>query len=156
MPSGEVKQVTFDTSVAASGNNTGVVVPPALIDALGAGQRPPVLVNLNGCEYRTTVGVMRGLHMVGISAAVRSATGLKGGDPIAVTLTVADTPREVLIPTDFAAAMAAQPAAEAFFATLANSVQRFHIDNINGAKTPDTRQRRTDKAVRLFLDGQPR
>ncbi len=156
MPSGEVKQVTFETTVAASGNNTGVVVPPELIQALAAGRRPPVLVNLNGYEYRTTVGVMRGLHMVGISAAVRSATGLKGGDSIAITLTVADSPREVLIPTDFAAALAAQPAAEAFFAKAANSIQRFHIDSINAAKTQDTRQRRIHKALRLFLDGKPR
>ena len=156
MPSGDLKQVTFDTTVAASGNNTGVVVPSELMDALAAGGRPAVSVNLNGYHYRTSVGVIRGKHMVGISAAVRSATGLKGGDPITVTLTVADAPREVLIPTDFAAALTAEPAAEAFFATLANSIQRFHIDNINAAKTHDTRQRRIDKAVRLFLDGQPR
>lgn len=151
-----VKQVRFDTTVAASGNNTGVVVPAELMDALGAGKRPPVLVNLNGYEYRTTVGVMHGIYMVGISAAVRGATGLKGGDPIAVTLTVADTPREVNMPPDFAAALAATPAAGAFFATLANSVQRFHVDNINGAKTDDTRQRRIAKSVQLFINGKPR
>ena len=51
-----------------------------------------MLVNVNGYEYRNTVGMMGGRHMISISAAVRKATGLKGGDPIRLTLTVA-TPR---------------------------------------------------------------
>ena len=101
------KSVTFETTVAASGNNTGIVVPNEVIGQLAAGKRPPVLVNVNGYEYRNTVGVMGGRHMISISAAVRSATGLTGGDPIRVTLTIADTPHEVNVPADFAAALAA-------------------------------------------------
>ena len=89
------KSVTFETTVAASGNNTGIVVPDEVIERLAAGKRPPVLVNVNGYEYRNTVAVMGGKHMISISAAVRNATGLNGGDPIRVTLTVADTAREV-------------------------------------------------------------
>src|SRR5438093_6685372 len=100
-------RVEFDTTVKASGNNTGIVVPNSAIDQLGAGRRPPVVVNMNGYEYRSTVAVMGGQHMIGISAAVRKATGLKGGDPIHVVLTLADTPREVDMPDDFAAALSA-------------------------------------------------
>jgi antitoxin component of MazEF toxin-antitoxin module len=62
--------VAFDTTVTASGNTTGIVVPPELIEALGAGRRPAVVVQLNGYEYRTSVGVMGGQHLVSISAAV--------------------------------------------------------------------------------------
>ncbi len=99
------KSVTFETTVAATGNNTGIVVPEEVVEQLAAGKRPPVLVNVNGYEYRNTVGVMSGRHMISISAAVRNVTGLKGGDPIRVTLTVADTPHEVNVPADFAAAL---------------------------------------------------
>src|SRR4249920_3683175 len=106
--------VSFETTVAASGNNTGIVVPDEVIEQLAAGRCPPVLVNLNGYEYRNTVGVMGGKHMVSISAAVRKATGLQGGDPIHVTLTVTDTPQEVTMPADFAAALAADEQASAF------------------------------------------
>jgi uncharacterized protein YdeI (YjbR/CyaY-like superfamily) len=35
-------------------------------------------------------------------------------------------------------------------------LQRYHADSINGAKTADTRQRRIDKSVQLFLDGKQR
>ncbi|MEN9644667.1 MAG: hypothetical protein RL238_1336 [Actinomycetota bacterium] len=148
--------VEFDTTLLQFGNNTGIEVPRALIDELGAGQRPPVLVNVNGFEFRTTVGVMSGKHLVGVTAATRKATGLAGGDAVHVVLTLATAPREVNVPDDFAAAMAANPPSADFFAGLSNSVQRFHIDNVNGAKTDETRQRRIEKAVALFLAGKPR
>ena len=148
--------VTFETTVAVTGSNTGIVVPEEVIGQLAAGRRPPVLVNVNGYEHRNTVGVMGGRHMISISAAVRNVTGLKGGDPIRVTLTVVDTPREVDVPADFAAALAADERARAFFEKLSNSMQRYHVDNINAAKSADTRQRRIDKAIALFLDGKQR
>jgi Bacteriocin-protection, YdeI or OmpD-Associated/Domain of unknown function (DUF1905) len=148
--------VEFDTTVTATGNNTGIVVPDELIERLGAGRRPGVIVNVNGYEYRNTVGVMAGKHMISISAAIRKETGLKGGDPIHVVLTVADTPREVTIPDDFAAALATDPEAKAFFDKLSNSLQRYHVDNINAAKTAETRQRRIEKAIALFREGKQR
>ncbi len=150
------RSVTFDTTVAATGNNTGIVVPTEVIAQLAAGKRPAVLVSVNGYEYRNTVGVMGGRHLVSVSAAIRNATGLRGGDPVRVTLTVADTPREVSIPADFAAALAADEEAAAFFGKLSNSLQRYHADSINAAKSADTRQRRIDKAIALFRDGKQR
>jgi uncharacterized protein YdeI (YjbR/CyaY-like superfamily) len=99
---------------------------------------------------------MGGTHMISISAAVRKAAGLQGGDPIQVTLTVADTPREVTVPDDFAAALAADKQASAFFGRLSNSMQRYHVDNITAAKSADTRQRRIDKAIALFRAGKQR
>ena len=152
----EAKSVTFETTVTATGNNTGIVVPGEAIEQLGAGNRPPVLVNVNGYEYRNTVGVMGGRHMISISAAVRKATDLKGGDPIRVTLTLADTAREVNVPGDFAAALAADEPARAFFEKLSNSMQRYHVDNINTAKSADTRQRRIERAIAVFLEGKQR
>jgi hypothetical protein len=148
--------VTFDTTVTATGNNTGIVVPDDLIERLGAGRRPSVIVNVNGYEYPNTVGVMGGRHMISISAAVREDTGLKGGDQIHVVLTLAEGPRAVTVPGDLAAALSADPAAGAFFAKLSSSLQRYHVDNVNGAKTAETRQRRIDKAVSLFQQGKQR
>lgn len=152
----ERRIVTFDTTVAVTGNNTGIVVPEEAIEQLAAGKRPPVLINVNGYEYQSTVAVMGGRHMISISAAVRKTTGLKGGDPIRVTLEVAETPREVALPADFAAALAADEQASVFFGKLSNSLQRYHIDNITAAKSADTRQRRIDKALALFRDGKQR
>jgi hypothetical protein len=148
--------VAFDTTVTATGGNTGIVVPDELIESLGAGRRPAVVVNVNGYEYHNTVGVMGGRHMISISAAVRKDTGLKGGDEIHVVLTLAEGPREVAVPDDLAAALSADPAAGEFFASLSNSLRRYHVDNVNAAKTAETRQRRIDKALSLFQQGKQR
>lgn len=156
MAIGKSGSVGFDTTVAATGDNTGIVVPPEVIEQLGAGKRPSVLVTVNGYEYRNTVGVMGGKSMISISAAVRKATGLSGGDAIRVELTLMDSPREVSVPDDFAGALAADGQAQAFFAKLSNSLQRYHIDNINSAKSPDTRQRRIEKSLALFRAGKQR
>ena len=152
----EQPSVTFETTLAASGNNTGIEVPAELVERLGAGHRPPVAVDLDGYGYRSTVAVTGGRHMISVSAAVRQATGLAAGDPVRVTLTLAGTPREVDVPADLAAALAADEQAGAFFATLSNSLQRYHVDNVAGAKTAETRQRRIDKAVALFREGKQR
>jgi len=149
------ESVTFKTTLTSSGNNTGIVVPDRLIEELGAGRRPPVVVTVNGYEYRSTVAVMGGQHLIGLSAAVRAATGLKGGDPIEVRLTVANSPRAVNLPPDFVAALGAAGTRQ-FFDALPNSLQRFHVDNIAAAKSPETRQRRIDKAIGLFRQGKQR
>jgi Bacteriocin-protection, YdeI or OmpD-Associated/Domain of unknown function (DUF1905) len=154
--SGERRSAKFETTLTASGNNTGIVVPDSVIEDLAAGRRPPVLVDVNGYQYRSTVAAMGGQYLVGVSAAVRAATGLKGGDPIRVSLTVADTPRVVNVPADFSAALEANGAARQFFDSLSNSLQRYHVDNVNAAKTPETRERRISKAVTLFLEGKKR
>jgi hypothetical protein len=44
----EPSSVTFQTTVAVTGNNTGIVVPEKAIEQLAAGKRPPVLVTATG------------------------------------------------------------------------------------------------------------
>jgi len=148
--------VSFDTELTAFGNNTGIVVPPEVINELDAGKRPAVDVDLNGYKFRSTIGVMAGRSLISVSAAIRKDTGLAAGDPINVTLTPNDASREVSIPEDFATAMRRSAGTDEFFAALSNSLQRYHIDQITSAKTDETRQRRIDKAIGLFLEGKKR
>jgi hypothetical protein len=148
--------VTFDTTLAGSDGKVGIVVPDEAIAGLGAGRRPAVHVDLNGHQYRSTVAVMGGQYLIGVNATVRQATGLAGGDRASVTLTVATTPREVGVPDDLATALAADAQLQSFFAALSNSLQRYHVDQVVSAKTPETRQRRIDKAVQLFREGKKR
>ena len=43
-----------------------------------------------------------------------------------------------------------------FFERLSNSLRRYHVNNINAAKSAETRQRRIEKTIALFLDGKQR
>ena len=47
--------VTFDTTLSASGNKAGIPVPEHVIEQLGHGKRPAVLITVNGYQYRREV-----------------------------------------------------------------------------------------------------
>ena len=136
----------FETTMSLSGNNTGIEVPPDVIDALGAGRKPPVIVTVNGYEYRSTVAVMGGRYLIPFSSDKRAATGLRGGDAIVVDLELDTAPRTVELPDDFAAALDDAGAREAWN-RLSPSHQKAHVTAIDGAKAAETRQRRIAKAV---------
>jgi hypothetical protein len=150
------QSVTFDTTLSAFGNNTGIELPPEVLEQLGAGKRPALNVEVNGFSFRTTAGVMKGMSLIPVNSTIRAQTGLAGGDAIQVTVTVDERPREVDMPDDFAEALAGVPVAQSFFAGLSNSLQRYHVDQVTSAKTDDTRQRRIAKAVALFVEGKQR
>ncbi len=95
----------FSTKMFQSGNNTGIEVPEDIVAALGAGKRPPVVVNVNGYEYRSTVAPMGGKYLLPFSAARRDESGIKGGDAIDVELTLDTAPRVVEVPDDLRAAL---------------------------------------------------
>jgi hypothetical protein len=132
----------FETTMTLSGNNTGIEVPPEVIEALGAGRKPPVKVTVNGYSYRSTVAVMGGRYMISFSSDKRAATGIQGGDPITVDLEVDTAPRTVEVPDDLAAALAAAPGVREAFDALAPSARKAHVTNVESAKAADTRERR--------------
>ena len=134
----------------------GFSVPEDVVVALGKGKRPPVNVTINGYTYRSTVAPMGDRFMVGVSAENRAAAGVLGGQTHDIELTLDDLPREVELPPDFAAALAADPAAQATFAKLSPSNKGYHTALIAGAKTDETRQRRVEKSVAALHEGKPR
>ena len=69
-------------------------------------QAPRGQVTVNGFEYRSTVGVMGGKSLIPFSSDKRAATGIQGGDPITVDVTLDTAPRTVELPEDLAAALA--------------------------------------------------
>jgi hypothetical protein len=73
----------FTTTVAGT-TVTGIEVPAEVIEALGQGKKPPVVVSLNGYSYRNTVAVMGGRYMVALSVKHREAAGVAGGDQLEV------------------------------------------------------------------------
>ncbi|MFI0873883.1 hypothetical protein C6W96_11555 [Streptomyces sp. CS149] len=137
----------FSTTMFQTGNNTGIEVPEDVVEALGAGKRPPVNVTVNGYAYRSTIAPMGGQYLIPFSSDKRKATGIGGGDAIEVELTLDTAPRTVEPPEDLAAALAAAPGAAEAFAALAPSRQKAHVASVEGAKTDATRERRIAKVV---------
>lgn len=147
----------FRTTILTTGKTSaGIEVPEAAVLALGAGRRPPVRVTLNGYSYRNTVAVMGGTYMIGVSNEHRAASGLKGGDVVDVELELDTAPREVTVPPDLAAALAADPAARTTFEKLSYSNRSWHVLQVEGAKSDETRQRRIAKSIEALRAGRIR
>jgi bifunctional DNA-binding transcriptional regulator/antitoxin component of YhaV-PrlF toxin-antitoxin module len=132
---------------------TGIRVPDEVVEALGAGKRPAVSVTINGYSYRSTVAPMGGMFMLPVSAEIRANAGVAAGDEVEVEVALDTAPREVVVPDDFATALAGDVAARGNFGALSYSNKRRHILQIEGAKTEETRQRRIAKAVEELRAG---
>jgi hypothetical protein len=126
----------------------GIVVPPEVVAALGKGRRPPVTVTINGYSYRSTVAVMGGQFMVGVANEHRRPAGVENGGVVDVTLELDEAPREVEVPEDFTAALAAAGLRDAFD-RLAYSHRKEHVRAIAEARTPETRARRIAKVLEM-------
>jgi len=135
---------------------TGIRVPEEVVASLGSGKRPPVTVTINGYTYRNTIAVMGGVFMVGVSAEHRVGAGVAGGDEVDVEIELDSAPREVTVPDDFATALDAEPKARATFDGLSYSNKSWHVLQITGAKTDETRQRRIGKSVDMLKEGRAR
>jgi hypothetical protein len=147
----------FRTTILQSGRTaTGIRVPDEVVESLGAGRRPPVRVTINGATCRNTIAVMGGVYMVGVSAENRAATGVKGGDEVDVDIELDTAPRVVELPPDFAAALEAEPRAAETFERLSPSMKGYHVTQVTGAKTDETRRRRIAKSVATLAEGRPR
>lgn len=131
----------FETTLFQQGNNTGIVVPPEVVEALGGGSRAAVTVTVNGFTYPSTLAVMGGRHLMPFSSDKRAATGLAGGDAIEVTLELDTAPRTVEVPDDLAVALD-DAGIRARFDALAPSARKAHVTNVVSAKTDETRTRR--------------
>ncbi|MEV0823808.1 YdeI/OmpD-associated family protein [Nonomuraea rubra] len=144
----------FRTTVELGGKTaTGFEVPAEVVEELGSGKRPAVNVTINDYTYRSTVAPMGGRYLVPLSAENRQGCGVAAGDEIEVEVTLDTAPREVTVPDDLAAALDAAPEAKKFFESLSYSRKRWHVLNVEGAKKPETRQRRVADTVAKLADG---
>ena len=155
--SGDTRAVRFRTTILQGDKTaTGIVIPDEVVEALGGGRRAAITVTFRGYTYRSSIATVDGRSMVGVSANVRAAAGVAGGDEVDVDVEVDTAPRVVEVPADFAAALDAEPAARATFDKLSNSNKTFHVAPIAGAKTEETRQRRIEKSIAALREGRPR
>ena len=137
----------FATTIHQTGNNTGIVVPDDVVEALGGGKRAKVVVTLHGHTYRSSLASMGGQVLISLSAENRAKAGVAGGDQVEVDVALDDAPRTVELPPELAEAFAADPAAKAAFDALSYSNQRRLAEPIAAAKAADTRARRVAKVL---------
>jgi hypothetical protein len=138
----------FKTTIQLEGKTaTGFRVPVEVVEAFGRGKRPPVNVTINGYTYRSTVAAYGDVYMLPLAGEHREAAGVGAGEEIEVDLELDTAPREVDVPADLAAALAAAPDAKLAFEALSYSNKRRITLAVEGAKAAETRQRRIEKSI---------
>jgi hypothetical protein len=86
----------------------------------------------------------------------REAAGLEGDETLSVTIELDSEKREIKPPPDFVRALKGKPPAWDRWRELSYTHQREHVEAIEEAKTPETRARRIDGAVRMIASRPPR
>ena len=132
---------------------TGISVPDDIIEALGGGKRPPVVVTIGGHTFRTTIAPMGGQFLLGVNAENRAAAGAAAGDELDVEIALDTAPREITAPDDLAAALNADAKASATFDSLSYTHRKEWVRWIEEAKKAETRQARVEKTVATLHEG---
>src|SRR3954468_14646435 len=150
-------EIRFRTQLQARGPAAAVVLDDAQVAAVGEGaKRFPVVATVNGYTWRTSVARMGGESLLGLNRQVREAAGVAAGDTVDVVLLLDREPREVDVPDDLAAALAADAEAKAIFDALAFTHRKEYARWITEAKRDDTRQRRLSQAIEMIRAGKTR
>ena len=148
----------FDAEIKAGrGGGALVEMPFSVRDVFGTGGQVRVKVTFDGHEYRGSLAPMGGgVHIVGVRKDVRAAIGKDVGDRVRVVVEPDTEPREVAIPEELAAALAAHDDAAAVYSSLSYTHRREFAEWVAEAKRQETRDRRATRAIELIRDGRSR
>jgi len=149
--SGKGVSRTFTAEVARDGDSGGCGIGlPFDPKAVFGRVRVPVVATLRGYSYRTTTFLMCGEHFIPLAKKHMEAAGVAPAERVRVRLEVDDQPREVRVPDDLARAMRRVKGAKAAWDALSYTHRREHVEAIEGAKKPETRERRVAKAIEML------
>lgn len=140
----------FKTTILQTGNNTGIPVTEEVLEKLGGGKKPLVVVTINGYSYRSAVGKMGDKYMISLSAENRKNANVKGGDTVEISLSLDIEPRTIEVPKDLQKALDKSKTAKANFDKLAPSKKKAIVLSVTDAKTEETRLRRIEKAIEIL------
>lgn len=138
------------------GPATAILLTDAQVAELGGGKRAPVVVTIGDRSVRARLAVMGGQNCIGLSKAARASLGVDIGDEVAVTVALDEAPREVVVPDDLAAALAADPLVAQAFEKLAYTHRKEYAVWVTDAKRAETRARRVAQAVEMIREGRTR
>jgi hypothetical protein len=149
-----MSQQKFRAVITAGGRGRAVIAIPFDPDAAwGAKSQHPVGGTINGrCIRGTLTGGPHGWSLIVRPLWIRDA-GLAIGDEATVELTP-EGPQRGDLAEDIAAALAANPAAGAFFDTLAQFYRKAYLRWIDATtRRPDVRAARIAEVVELLAAG---
>ena len=136
------------------GDVCSIDIPFDVEQTFGARGRVPVRGTLNGAPFRSSAFRMGGdCHFMVVNRRMREAAGVRGGETVPVVMGRDDAPRTIEPPADFARALKGDREARAVWDKLSYTHRREHVEHIEGARKPETRQRRIERSIALLAAG---
>ena len=143
---------TFEATIVFEGSGGCHIPLPFDPKAVFGKARAPVKVTVAKHTYRSTIASMGEGPFIPLRKSNREAAGLADGvTKVKVTLELDTEPRVVAPPKDLVKALRAVPGGLEKFQKLAFTHQREHVEAIEQAKKPETRERRILAAVKMIL-----
>jgi hypothetical protein len=144
-----MRSKTFKTTIVRDGSMC--FIPLAFDPKTVFGKtRVPVKVTLNGYSYRSTITTIGGPPCIPLRRSHREAAGLQGDETLPVRLEFDTEKREITPPPDFVKALKSVASGWEGWRALSYTHQREHVEAIEGAKRPETRARRIERALQMI------
>lgn len=137
----------LSTTLVPFGPACAILLTDAQVAELSDRKNPPVVVTIGDRSARLRVARMGGENCIGLSRAARAELGVEIGDAVEVTIAPDTAERTVDVPPALAAALAAEPAAQAAFDALSYTRRKEHARSVAEAKKEDTKERRVEKIL---------
>jgi hypothetical protein len=138
--------------VSHGGNTAGFEIPDEVVEELGGGRRPKVVVTVGSHTWRSSIANMGGTFMLGVSMENRAAAGVAAGQVLDVDVELDAAERTVDVPEDLAAALAGDAAARATWDRWSFTRRKEAARLLEEAKKPETRTRRLEKVLAELRD----
>jgi hypothetical protein len=136
---------------------TSIRIPFNVQEVFNTHARLRVRGTINEFPFRGSIFPYGGIYYLGVTRAMRESMGIQAGDVVAVVMEPDLEPRVITPPPDFAAALAANPAAQSAWERLSYTHRREHVQAVEAARQPATRARRIARVVAdLAADKEPR
>jgi|WetSurSiteA1Bulk_404760.scaffolds.fasta_scaffold120329_2 hypothetical protein len=149
-----MKKFAFKTKILRHGNMDAhyICFPYNVKEIFGTGGRVPVKAKFDGEPYTGSLAPMgKELgHVLILVKAIRNKIGKKEGNTISVEISEDNSERTVEIPPDFIKALARNKSVKETFDKIPYTHKKEYVESILGAKKPETRERRIQKAVEMI------
>jgi hypothetical protein len=132
-----------------------ITIPFDVQEVFGSRGRVAVRGTINGFPFRSSVFPRSGVgkHYMVVNREMREGAKVSAGDTASVVMERDDEPRVIKAPADLARALKANKKAQAAWERLSPSHRKEYVRAIEGAKKPETRARRIERAVAELLSG---
>ena len=129
--------------ISPTGGDVAALKPPFdVVEVFQRKGRVPVKGTINGFAFRSSLMNMGDGHMMVVNAQMRAGAKCKGGDTVSVVMELDEAERTVEVPAYLKKIINRDSKAKEYWAKLSFTHQKEYVREIEGAKRPETREKR--------------